>query len=134
MRAVSARLFALFAAMVMLLPSTASARTQYYCRMMGHVVAAAACDNGAAPSAIGPAHQEVESSDCCQRLASSNRSGSVASLDAVSDVAPAAQVATLPHAFAGAAGGGPSGFCAESTQAPLAIGPPLFLMHCAFLS
>jgi hypothetical protein len=24
--------------------------------------------------------------------------------------------------------------CAESTQAPLAIGPPLFVVHCAFLS
>jgi hypothetical protein len=24
--------------------------------------------------------------------------------------------------------------CAESTQAPLAIGPPLFVVHCALLS
>jgi hypothetical protein len=133
MRALPARLFALFAALVMLLPGTASARTQYYCRMMGRVVGSAACDNGAESKAIGPA-QEIQVPDCCQRLSSSNRSASLGTLDAVNDVAPAAHVATLPQAFAVDFSDGPSNFCAESTQAPLAIGPPLFVVHCAFLS
>ena len=133
MRAVSVRLFALFAALVMLLPGTASARTQYYCRMMGRVVGSAACDNGAESKGAGTA-QEFQAADCCQRLSSSNRSASLGTLDAVNDVAPAAHVATLPQAFAVGLSDGPISFCAESTQAPLAIGPPLFIVHCAFLS
>jgi hypothetical protein len=52
----------------------------------------------------------------------------------VSDVAPAAHVATLPQVFAVCPSDGPISYCAESTQAPLAIGPPLFIAHCAFLS
>lgn len=133
MRAVSARLFALFAALVMLLPGAASARTEYYCRMTGRVVPSAACDSGAESKAVGPA-QEFQTRDCCQRLSSANRSASLGTLDAVNDVAPAAHVATLPQVFSVDASDGPVSFCAESTQAPLAIGPPLFIVHCAFLS
>lgn len=133
MRAVLARLFALFAALVLLLPSAASARTQYYCQMTGRVLGSAACDNGAESKATSPA-QEIQLPDCCQRLSSSNRSASLGTLDAVNDVAPAALVATITQAFAVDLSGGPFSFCAESTQAPLAIGPPLFIVHCAFLS
>jgi len=132
MRAVPARIFALFAALIMLLPSGASARTQYYCRMMGRIVASSACDEEAASKTASPA-QEFQLADCCQRLSSSGRSASLGTLEAVHDVAAAASVAAaqpfvvglLRHADA---------FCAESTQAPLAIGPPLFIVHCAFLS
>ena len=133
MRAVPARLFALLAALVMLLPGAASARTQYYCRMVGHVVGSAACDNDAESKASGPA-QEFRLQDCCQRLSSANRSASLGTPDAVNDVARAAHFATLPQAFALELVGGPVAFCAESTQAPLAIGPPLFIVHCALLS
>lgn len=133
MRAVPARLFALFAALVMLLPGTASARTQYYCRMMSRVVGSVACDNGTESKATGTG-QEIQDQDCCQRLSAANRSASLGTLDAVNDVAPAAYVATLPQAFALGASGGPISFCGESTQAPLAIGPPLFIVHCALLS
>jgi hypothetical protein len=45
MRAVRVRIFALFAALVMLLPSGASALAQYYCRMMGRIVGSVSCDN-----------------------------------------------------------------------------------------
>ena len=133
MRAVLTRLFALFAAVVMLLPGTASARTQYYCHMTGRIIGSVACDNGAASKASSPA-QELRAPDCCQRLWSSDRSASPGTLDALNDVAPAAHVATLPQAFALGLSSGPIGFCAESTQAPLAIGPPLFIVHCALLS
>lgn len=134
MRAVLARLFALFAAVVMLLPGTASARTQYYCRMTGRIIGSVACDNGVAAKAAGPA-QELRALDCCQRLSPSKHSASPGTLDALSDIAPATRVATLPQAFAlRPNSGGPIGFCAESTQAPLAIGPPLFIVHCALLS
>jgi len=132
MRAVRARIFALFAALVMLLPSGASARTQYYCRMMGRIVASSACDKEAASKADSPA-RELQPADCCQRVSSSGRSASLGTLDAVHDVAPAASVAA-PQLFVVSLLRDSDGFCAEATQAPLAIGPPLFIVHCAFLS
>src|SRR5947209_6527361 len=118
MRAVPARIFALFAALVMLLPSGASARTQYYCRMMGRIVASSACDEKAASKAASPA-QELQLPDCCQRLSSSTRSASLGTLEAVHDVAPAASVAA-PQAFVVGLLRDSQDFCAESTQAPLA--------------
>jgi hypothetical protein len=132
MRAVRAQIFALFAALVMLLPSGASARTAYYCRMMGRVVASSACDQEAATKAAGAA-REFQVADCCQRLSSSSRSASLGTLEAVHGVAPATSVAA-PQPFQVSLRCHSVGVCAESTQAPLAIGPPLFVVHCAFLS
>jgi hypothetical protein len=132
MRAIRARIFALFAALVMLLPSAASARTQYYCRMMGRIVASSACDEGAASKAASPA-QELQLADCCQRLSSSSQSASLGTLEAVHDVAPATSMAA-PQPFVVGVPRDSDGFCAQSTQAPLAIGPPLFIVHCALLS
>jgi hypothetical protein len=132
MRAVRARIFALFAALVMLLPSGASARTQYYCRMMGRIVASSACDEEAAPKAASRA-QQFQLADCCQRLSSSSRSASLGTLEAIHDLAPAASVAVAQPFVVGLLRDS-DGFCAASTQAPLAIGPPLFIVHCAFLS
>ncbi len=132
MRAVRARIFALLAALLMLLPSGASARTQYYCRMMGRIVASSACDEEAASKAASPA-QELQLADCCQRFSSASRSASLGTLEAVHDVAPAASVAAAQPFLVGILRDS-DGFCAESTQAPPAIGPPLFIVHCAFLS
>ena len=131
MHAVRARIFALLAALVMLLPSGASARTQYYCKMMGRIVASSACDKGATPAAR--ASQELQPVDCCQRLSASSRSASLGTLEAVHDVAPAASVAAA-QPFVVGLGCGSDSVCAESTQAPLAIGPPLFIAHCSLLS
>jgi len=72
--------------------------------------------------------------DCCQRLLSSSRSASLGTLEAVHNVAPAASVAAPPQPFVVGLLPDSGRFCAESTQAPLAIGPPLFIVHCAFLS
>ncbi|MES1176939.1 MAG: hypothetical protein ABUL62_21635 [Myxococcales bacterium] len=133
MRAVSARLLALFAALVMLLPGTAAARAQYYCRMTGHIIGSVACDDGAL-SKKADANQELQAPDCCQRLSVANRSASLGTLDAVRDIPPAACIAVLPQAFAVRLSSRTLSVCAETTQAPLAIGPPLFIAHCAFLS
>ena len=117
----------------MLLPSGALARAQYYCRMTAHVVASSACDNDAASKAASPV-QELQLADCCQRLSSSSRSASLGTLEAVHEVAPAAFVAAAAQPFVLGLLCASEGFCAESTQAPLAIGPPLFIVHCALLS
>ena len=132
MRAVPVRIVALLAALVMLLPDGASPRTQYYCRMMGRIVLSSACDNEAAAKAANPA-QQFQRADCCDRLKSSSRNASLGTLDAVPDVPHAASVAAAEPLLVGLLRD--SGrVCAESTQAPLAIGPPLFIAYCAFLS
>jgi hypothetical protein len=133
MRAVRARIFALLAALVMLLPSGASAHAQSYCRMAGHVVGASSCDRQAAPQAESPA-QQLQAADCCQRLSSSSRSASLGTREGLPGVAVAALFTTTPRPFGVGLQGESGSLCAESTQAPLAIGPPLFLAHCAFLS
>jgi hypothetical protein len=133
MRAVRARLFALLAALVMLLPSGASARTQFYCRMMGHIVATSSCDNRSASEPASRA-QEFQLADCCQRLSSSSRNAVLGTLDAVHHVAPAALVATVPQFFAAGPLSDSGSGRVEPTHSPLAIGPPLFIANCALLS
>src|SRR5450432_2592208 len=133
MRAVRARIFALVAALVMLLPSGASAHTQYYCRMMGLIVGSVSCENEGASQAASPVQQAREA-DCCQRLSSAGRSASLGTREAVRSVVAAALLSTTPQPLGGGLQRATGSFCAESTQAPLAIGPPLFIVHCAFLS
>lgn len=133
MRAVPARIFALLAALVMLLPSGASARTQYYCRMMGQIVESASCDSESASPSVSPV-QQVQEADCCQRLSSSSRSASLGTSKAVPGVAAAVLLSTAPQPFGVGLHLDAGIRCGESTQAPLAIGPPLFLVHCALLS
>jgi hypothetical protein len=133
MRVVPARIFALFAALIMLLPGAASARTQYYCSTMGRVMASCCCDTDTvsqAPSAT----QELQATDCCQRLTSANRSASPGTRDAVRGVLAPALLSTLPEPFRLSPHSDTGSSCAEVTQAPLAIGPPLFVAHCALLS
>jgi len=101
--------------------------------MTGRIVDSIGCDAGTRSKATSPS-QRVQSEGCCQRLASSNRSASLGTLNAVIDVAPAAEVGAIFQPIAGGLSRDPVGFCAESTQAPLAIGPPLFIAHCALLS
>src|SRR6478735_2440138 len=133
MRAVRARIFALFAALALLLPSGASARTQYYCRMMGRIIGAVSCDREAASHAVSPAKQ-LEDADCCQRLTSSSRSASLGTRDALGGFAVAPLLAPSFQPFGVCPDEAARDLCFESTQAPLAIGPPLFIVHCAFLS
>jgi len=101
--------------------------------MMGRIPNAIACNDGAASKATSP-RQELQREDCCQRLSSANRSASLGTLNAVIDIAPGAEVSTSFHPCPVRLNRAPVSFCAESTQAPLAIGPPLFIVHCAFLS
>ncbi|MET0793801.1 MAG: hypothetical protein ABW061_19940 [Polyangiaceae bacterium] len=133
MRAVPARIFALLAALVLLLPSGASTRTEYYCRMMGRIVGSVSCDNEAASQSASPI-QQIQEADCCQRLSASSRSASLSTREAVQGVTVAALLTTAPQEFVAGLQRDTGSLCAESTQAPLAIGPPLFIVHCAFLS
>jgi hypothetical protein len=133
MRVVRARILALLAALVMLLPGGAFARTQYYCAMMGRVMASRCCETEAVSPAPNAA-QELQVEDCCQRLSSGNRSASLGTRDALRGVVAVALLTTAPEPFRLKPQADTGSVCAEATQAPLAIGPPLFVAHCALLS
>lgn len=133
MRVVWARIFALLAALLMLLPGGAFARTQYYCAMTGRVMAARCCETETASQAPS-ATQEFQVTDCCQRLSAANRNASLGTRAALHSVLTAALPALLAEAFPATPPSDTGSSCAESTQAPLAIGPPLFVAHCALLS
>lgn len=132
MRRFRARIFALLAALVLLVPSGAWARSQFYCRMMGGLVASCCCGAEAQPQSPERA-QELREADCCQRVSASTPSAPPGTRDAVPDILLAASLPVIrvfdenPQADTGES-------CTESTQAPLAIGPPLFVVHCALLS
>jgi hypothetical protein len=132
MRAVRLRLIALLAAVAILISSGASARSEYLCHMTGHVVAACCC---AAFGSVRPsrARQAVQPADCCERLFSGARAGTLGTRDASPSIAGAALVAVLqsydvtlraPHSVA---------VVTASSRAPPALGPPLFVVNCAFL-
>jgi hypothetical protein len=133
MRAVRARVLALLTALIMLLPGGASARTQYYCSMMGRVMASCCCETDAVSQAPSAA-QEFQVQDCCQRVASANRNASLGTRHVLRGVVAAAVLSTVSEAFRVSPRSDTGSSCAESTQAPLAIGPPLFVVHCALLS
>ena len=94
MRVVRARILALFAALVMLLPGGAFARTQYYCSMMGRVVASCCCQAEAVTQAPSAA-QELQVGDCCQRLSATSRSASLGTRDVLHGVAAPAVLPTV---------------------------------------
>ena len=138
MRVVRARIWALLAALVLLLPVASAARAQFYCQMMGRVVPSCCCTKTArAPDRI--ATPVLQPADCCERLAPATCSAASAGLErGAADGLTQFAASALPTLFRTPLGmqaqrkSGQS--CAESTQAPLAIGPPLFVEYCAFLS
>jgi hypothetical protein len=133
MRVVRARIFALLAAVILLLPSGVSARSQYYCRMMGGIVASCCCGADARTQPQKHA-QELESADCCQRLSPATKNASLGTRLATHGIAAAAALPAVRECFRTYQGEDTGTSCTESTQAPLAIGPPLFVVHCALLS
>jgi hypothetical protein len=136
MRAVRAKLLALLAVLALLLPGGAQARAQYYCQMARQVVASCCCEDdaasGAASSAQAPAQYRI--ADCCRRITSASLAVPSGTLQAVQHVATAPLLYTLPPDLPVVAPADARSVCSEVTQAPLAIGPPLFVEHCALLS
>ena len=133
MRRVRAQIFALLAALLLLLPGGVSAYAQYYCPMLGQVVESCCCKSQVAAQAARPS-QRLEVADCCQRLSSASHAAPFGTHDALQGVATAALLFTLAAPQRVTPSLGARSACTESTQAPLAIGPPLFVAHCALLS
>jgi hypothetical protein len=101
--------------------------------MMGRLVPSCCC--GVDTQSKSPKHaQELQDADCCQRISPSARGASLGTPGVVHDIAAAAALPPVCVSFDVTAGADTGASCTESTQAPLAIGPPLFVMHCAMLS
>jgi hypothetical protein len=133
MHVVRARIFALLAALLLLPSGAAAARTEYYCRMMGGIVASCCCNDEARSQ--GSKHgQEAREADCCERMWPAARSASLGKREAVQEVASAEALSGVGRSFEARPAASSAAACIESTQAPLAVGPPLFLVHCALLS
>jgi hypothetical protein len=130
---VRAWIFALLATVLVLLPSGGRVHAEHYCRMMGRVVASCCCDEAAAASTPHD-QQQIRESDCCQRISSSVPSTlGVDKAVRYGHAAPAPQL--TPSVVSSLELSLPDlGSCRESTQAPPALGPPLFVKHCALLS
>jgi len=133
MRAVRARIVALLAALLLLLPSGASAHAAFYCQMMGRVMASCCCENAEAAQASASA-PEVQVADCCSRITAGTRSASLGAQHALDSVAAPALLRTVAEPLPLGQLASAAGTCTASTQAPLAIGPPLFVVHCARLN
>jgi hypothetical protein len=132
MRAVRLRLLALLATAAILLSSGASGHSGYLCHMTGHVVAACCC---AVQDSVRPnrAQPSAEPADCCERLVSGARAGTMGTRAASPSLAGAALVAVLPSYEVALPAAESVAVVTRSSRAPPALGPPLFVVNCAFL-
>lgn len=131
MRWFGARLQLLLVALVVLLAAVASDRSHYFCKMMGRAVAECCCPG--AHDANQNDGATAQSPDCCELLAASKQP-LAAHHQATAANPHAAALAVLLPAFEYSE---PSFRVIETprtlARAPPAIGPPLFLSHCALL-
>ena len=132
MRAVRLQLIALLAAVAVLLSSGVSARTQYLCHMSGLLVGDCCC------AEEGPAHptyheQRARAADCCERMVTAARSGATGTRDVLKTVAFTALTAVLPRPDIPRPPAELVALAARPARARRALGPPLFVAHCAFL-
>jgi hypothetical protein len=130
MRSARARIVALLAALVVVLPGGASLGAQYFCRMMDRAVPACCC----APSENDEARGEtgVRPADCCSRLAAPERSAAAARVPSRRPVAALSAILPEPTYLAPSV----SMSCSTTAQAraPPTVKSPLFIAYCAFLS
>jgi len=112
--------------LVLLLPSGASARNQYYCRMRGaswsYFLAIRQSASQAASPVLSKSKQRLLPNGFRPRLGGAFRR----TREAVQGVGAAAVLTPLLKPSASTFGAMAAVFCAESTQAPLADRAPLF--------
>jgi hypothetical protein len=131
MRSFGARLQLVLVALVLLLAAAASDRSHYFCKMLGRAVAECCC-----PSAHEAAQSEATTArapDCCELMTSSKQpvaahhEATAPSLSAMPLAVllaplqysePRCRLVEMPRSLA---------------RAPPALGPPLFISHCALL-
>ncbi|HEY2408375.1 MAG TPA: hypothetical protein VGI10_20350 [Polyangiaceae bacterium] len=132
MHAIRAKLAALVAVLVLVLPGSAWARAHYVCRMTGASMSARCCKS----PYVDPVSRDpqVLPVDCCERVAPAARAGTLGTRVVASDVAPAALAALLSEPSylplrSLAVRVAPAQACAPPT-----LGSALYLVHCALLN
>src|SRR5438876_913392 len=94
MRFLRLHLFALIAALAMLLPGGAAAKPHYFCRMMDRVMASDCCAAGEESNTAD--HQaQARTPDCCERLMSPERAGANRAADSTTQLSSAALATIL---------------------------------------
>ena len=132
MRSLRLQLFALIAAIATLLPSGALAKPHYFCRMMDRVLSSDCCAERAESGATD--HETLQAPDCCERMVSPERAGANRAADAPTQL-PAAALATILDPYVvPTLKVGTNTIAPPQARAPPALGPPLFIVHCALLS
>src|SRR5882724_8376233 len=133
MRFLRLQLFAHIAAIAMLLPSGAAAKPHYFCRMMDRVMASDCCAAGAESNTAD--HQaQARAPDCCERLMSPERTGANRAANTTIQLSSAALATILDPYVTPTLPPGTSSIAPPQARAPPALGPPLFIVHCALLS
>lgn len=134
MRSLRNPLVTLLAALLMLLPGGASARTQYFCHVMGRVMPSCCCETEQQAS-DSSSERQVRPEGCCELISSAGRAAMPRAVSKATRLAGAAFVAVVPEPVR-VTPSVPKSADARTvprTRAPPALGPPLFLAHCAFL-
>jgi hypothetical protein len=132
MRHFRLQIIALFAVLSILLSGAAAASVRYRCSMSGRLLDACCCAKaGAARATNRPV--EVRAPDCCEKVVSAARAGATATFEVDSSLPAAVATAfvfrldLLPRPSV-------ETHVIWRDRAPPAIGPPLFLKNCSFLS
>jgi hypothetical protein len=128
------QLIAILTAIAVLLPGSAFARTQYFCRMMNRVVPTCCCDSGTSSSEATSCGPQVRASDCCEKIATAARSATVRALATDFSVPPAALTATVPAAVYVFRKTVATLTLPAQARAPPGVSPPLFILNCSFLT
>ncbi|HEY3233768.1 MAG TPA: hypothetical protein VGJ84_03575 [Polyangiaceae bacterium] len=132
MRPLRAQLVALFTVAAVFLAQGAFARTSYFCFMMGRTVPSCCCK--AEPRSSGPsAESRILARDCCERIGSAQGARMSSTLEKSVNVPAGSLVATLPIATYVAPHAHRMTALPAQARAPPAVGPPLFIAHCAYL-
>lgn len=132
---VRARFIAFLAALFLVLPAGAFARTQYFCRSMDRVMDDCCCGTDTTRPVTRGA--ELQRGDCCQLLKPVLHDGIRATQCRNATIAPASLVAILPEVAVLSPPplrGAPSPKQALRLRSSPILGPPVYLKHCVLLT
>jgi hypothetical protein len=134
MRPLRAQLIAVLTVLAVLLPGSAFARAQYFCRMMDRVVATCCCDADSGHRDGPSCAVQVRPTDCCEKITTGTRSATLKAISNELSIPSAAIASTVPapvHLFPRAVEGL---ILPRQARAPPGVGPPLFIVHCSLLT
>jgi len=134
MRALRLQLLAAFMAFAVSLPGTALARTQFFCHMMNRVVATCCCDSDVDVGADTGCGPQVRASDCCEKMTTVAQSATARALAKDVTVPPATIAAMVPAPVYVFSRTVTALALPAQARAPPALGPPLFVLNCSFLT